>query len=87
GKEATTRDGDDALQQRLSISKPVMRQAKALEVCFMNSKGFGGNNASGVVLSPRIAEKMLRKRHGQAAFAAYVEWREQTRAAAQSYVL
>ena len=55
-----------------------MRQDKPLEVCFINSKGFGGNNASGVVLSPRIAEKMLRKRHGQAAFAAYVEKREQT---------
>lgn len=56
-----------------------MRQDKPLEVCFINSKGFGGNNASGVVLSPRIAEKMLRKRHGQAAFAAYVEARADPR--------
>ncbi len=76
---------DDVRQQRLSISNRDMRQDKPLEVCFINSKGFGGNNASGVVLSPRIAEKMLRKRHGQAAFAAYVEKREQTRAAARAY--
>ncbi|MBG7316658.1 beta-ketoacyl synthase [Pseudomonas aeruginosa] len=76
---------DDVHQQRLSISNRDMRQDKPLEVCFINSKGFGGNNASGVVLSPRIAEKMLRKRHGQAAFAAYVEKREQTRAAARAY--
>ena len=46
---------DDVHQQRLSISNRDMRQDKPLEVCFINSKGFGGNNASGVVLSPRIA--------------------------------
>ncbi|MEE4465056.1 beta-ketoacyl synthase, partial [Azotobacter chroococcum] len=50
-----------------------------------NSKGFGGNNATGVLLSPRITEKMLRKRHGEAAFADYCARREATREAARRY--
>ncbi|MNN83311.1 hypothetical protein D3C81_2003380 [compost metagenome] len=56
-----------------------------MDVCFINSKGFGGNNATGVVISPRLAEKMLKKRHGEAAFAAYSAKREQTRANAEEY--
>ncbi len=58
---------------------------QALDVCFINSKGFGGNNASAYVLAPRLVEKMLRKRHGEAAFADYSQRRELTRAAAADY--
>ncbi|MCP4752598.1 MAG: beta-ketoacyl synthase, partial [Proteobacteria bacterium] len=35
------------------------------EAAFINSKGFGGNNATGVVLSPKITSKMLEKKHGR----------------------
>jgi len=59
--------------------------AGALDVCFLNSKGFGGNNASGYVLSPRVVDNMLRKRYGEAAFLAYCQRREKTRASAQRY--
>ncbi|MDM8349141.1 beta-ketoacyl synthase [Pseudomonas sp. sp1636] len=77
---------DDVFQQHLSIAT-VDRQLgqQALDVCFINSKGFGGNNASALVLAPHVVERMLRKRHGEAAFAAYCARREQTRAAAQEY--
>ena len=51
----------------------------------INSKGFGGNNASALLLAPHVAERMLRKRHGEAAFAAYLQRRETTRNAAQAY--
>ena len=77
---------EDVHQQHLSIAT-VDRQVgeQALDVCFINSKGFGGNNASAVVLAPHVVERMLRKRHGEEAFAAYCARREQTRAAALQY--
>ncbi|MBM7063173.1 beta-ketoacyl synthase [Pseudomonas sp. UL073] len=75
---------DDVFQDHLSLSTHDVPHAE-LDVCFVNSKGFGGNNASGVLLAPRVVEKMLRKRHGEAAFASYQAKREATRAAAQAY--
>lgn len=77
---------DDVFQDHLSIStQDRSLQPQQLEACFINSKGFGGNNASAVVLAPHVAERMLRKRHGEAVFADYVKRREVTRAAAQAY--
>lgn len=75
---------DDVHKDRIALSNKDRRRDD-LDVCFINSKGFGGNNATGVLLSPRLAEKMLRKRHGASAFDAYQARREQTRAAAQRY--
>ena len=74
----------DVHQQHLSISN-VDRHDQRMDVCFINSKGFGGNNASAVVLAPHVVERMLRKRHGESAFSAYQQRREQTRANAQAY--
>jgi acetoacetyl-[acyl-carrier protein] synthase len=77
---------DDVQQQHLSIATEDRQLgSEALDVCFINSKGFGGNNASALVLAPHVVDKMLRKRHGTAAFDAYCTRREQTRAAAQEY--
>ncbi|MEN0107850.1 MAG: beta-ketoacyl synthase [Pseudomonas sp.] len=76
----------DVHQQHLAIATQDRTVgAEQLDVCFINSKGFGGNNASGVILAPHVAERMLKKRHGEAAFAAYTSRREQTRANAQAY--
>lgn len=77
---------EDVHQQHLSIAtKDRQVGEQALDVCFINSKGFGGNNASAVVLAPHVVERMLHKRHGEEAFAAYCARREQTRAAALQY--
>ena len=77
---------EDVHQQHLSFATADRQLGQqALDVCFLNSKGFGGNNASGVVLAPHVVERMLRKRHGEAAFDAYCTRREQTRAAALAY--
>jgi acetoacetyl-[acyl-carrier protein] synthase len=77
---------EDVYQQHLSFATHDRRvDPQALEVCFINSKGFGGNNASALVLAPQVVERMLRKRYGEAAFAAYCARREQTRAAAREY--
>lgn len=38
--------------------------ADGIDATIINSKGFGGNNASASILSPHITRKMLLKRHG-----------------------
>ena len=77
---------DDVHQQRLLIStSDIDRSQLPLEVGFINSKGFGGNNASAVVLAPTVVERMLKKRYGAEAFEAWQQRREQTRAAAEAY--
>jgi acetoacetyl-[acyl-carrier protein] synthase len=75
---------DDVHRKHLSISTQD-RHDQRPEVCIINSKGFGGNNASGVLLAPHVVERMLRKRHGEEAFGAYIERRENTRRAARAY--
>ncbi len=55
------------------------------QIAFLNSKGFGGNNATACVVAPALAEKWLQKRHGKAAFLAYQTRREQVLAAACDY--
>ncbi|MBP1132040.1 acetoacetyl-[acyl-carrier protein] synthase [Serratia sp. PL17] len=47
------------------------------QIAFINSKGFGGNNASAVVYSPQLTAQWLRKRHGEQAFADYQQRRRQ----------
>ncbi|MGI3129264.1 beta-ketoacyl synthase [Halopseudomonas pachastrellae] len=77
---------EDVHQQRLLIStRDIDRSQLPLEVGFINSKGFGGNNASAVVLAPTVVERMLKKRYGAEAFEAWQQRREQTRAAAEAY--
>jgi acetoacetyl-[acyl-carrier protein] synthase len=57
----------------------------AMDLAVLNSKGFGGNNASAAVLSPTVSEKMLRGRHGNAAWTAYLDKREAAVEKAQAY--
>lgn len=67
---------DDVYDQRLRIgSRPVDVGVDNLDVCFVNSKGFGGNNASAPVLSPKIVEKMLAHRYGEATYGSYLDRR------------
>jgi acetoacetyl-[acyl-carrier protein] synthase len=55
-----------------------------MEVAFINSKGFGGNNATAVVLSAEKANSMLANRYSDG-FPEYLEKREKTRAEAAKY--
>ena len=84
GLKTIDRVADDVHRQHLSLETRD-RAVAGLEVCFINSKGFGGNNATGVLLAPQVVERMLRKRHGDAAFSAWQAKREATRAAAATY--
>jgi acetoacetyl-[acyl-carrier protein] synthase len=38
---------------------------ESIDSSFINSKGFGGNNATAAILSPFVVKEMLSKRHGK----------------------
>lgn len=84
GLKTIDKVADDVHRQHLSLATHD-REVEGMQVCFINSKGFGGNNATGVVLAPQVVERMLRKRHGESAFAAWQAKRATTRAAAEQY--
>jgi acetoacetyl-[acyl-carrier protein] synthase len=77
---------DDVHDQRLSISNRDRDLSDNLpEVAFLNSKGFGGNNASAAVLAPQVVEKMLRKRHGDKSYRQYQGRNEAVTEVAEQY--
>ena len=58
------------LMDHLSIQKD------SLQAVIINSKGFGGNNASSLVLSPQQTLKMLNQRYGQQVLSSYMKKNE-----------
>ncbi|HTF94782.1 MAG TPA: beta-ketoacyl synthase [Cellvibrio sp.] len=78
---------DDVFADRLQISVKDVTAAEPLDVAFLNSKGFGGNNATASIFAPHVAERMLTRRYGAKAMARYYDKREQVRASAQAYDL
>ncbi|MFO7646930.1 beta-ketoacyl synthase, partial [Halomonas campaniensis] len=74
---------DDVHAEHLRLSRDPLRFAA--DAAFINAKGFGGNNATGVVLSPGVTERLLVQRHGETAVAAWQARREATREAAADY--
>ncbi|HBN61957.1 MAG TPA: beta-ketoacyl synthase, partial [Halomonas sp.] len=75
---------DDVYAERLRFF--TTPQAFTADAAFINAKGFGGNNATGVVLSPEVTERLLTKRHGSAAIEAWKGRREAVRANAAAYL-
>jgi len=79
---------DDVLAERLNISTTdIDKGAGNVDVAFLNSKGFGGNNATATVLSPQIVNSMLSKRYSAKDITAYESRREQVREKANAYNL
>ncbi len=77
---------DDVVAARLQISMTdIDRQNNPLDVAFLNSKGFGGNNATASVLAPHIVESMLTRRYGAESFAAYNQLRKNAVSQAAAY--
>ena len=56
-----------------------------MQAAFINSKGFGGNNATAAILSPFVTETMLTKRYGLAAMRTYKARQETVAAATKAY--
>lgn len=58
---------------------------KDVDAVFVNSKGFGGNNATGLFLAPDLTRRMLATKHGQRAMAAYNDRNDAVRERALAY--
>ena len=56
-----------------------------MDVAFINSKGFGGNNATATVFSPNVSLAMLTKRYGAETMAEYQEKLNKVEQAQQQY--
>ncbi len=58
---------------------------EGMDAVLINSKGFGGNNATASVLAPHIALQMLTRKHGVAAMKDYQKRNEAVKAHLQGY--
>jgi acetoacetyl-[acyl-carrier protein] synthase len=77
---------DDVQRSHLAFSQThVQIDPQKLDAAFINSKGFGGNNATGLAFSPHVTLKMLRQKHGEKALAYYLEKNRQVVEKAESY--
>ena len=76
---------DDVYQERLNIPLTDLDCGPdQLKACFINAKGFGGNNATGVVFSAAQAQAMVAKRYSHL-WTDYCRRREAVREAAHRY--
>jgi acetoacetyl-[acyl-carrier protein] synthase len=76
----------DVHQKHLRFSMAhVQIDPAAMDAAFINSKGFGGNNATALVLSPTVTRQMLERKHGAAAMTAYRRRNESVRAQLVDY--
>ena len=85
GIKTVDRLADDLFVERLSIVLEDTPLEDRAEIGFLNSKGFGGNNATGVVIAPTTTEAMLTRRHGEQAMTAYRQRREAVEQSALDY--
>ena len=77
---------DDVAQANLHFPmQDEERDSTEMRGAFVNSKGFGGNNATGFFMSPQQTEQMLEKRYGKQAYAAAQTRQETTLVKAHEY--
>lgn len=77
---------DDVAQDRLQFNKTHTEiDPGELQYTILNSKGFGGNNASATVLSPGVVSKMLQKRYSSSDWTAWQSANEAVREKQQAY--
>ena len=77
---------EDVEQSNLHLPMEHVEHAPdAMKGAFINSKGFGGNNATGLFLSPFQTRAMLEQRWGKKAYNAFCAKQEQAETNAQDY--
>ncbi len=76
---------EDVLDERLNIPINDMPVASALDIAFLNSKGFGGNNATACVLSPRQTYRMLKARYGEQKITEHMRRNEAVKESSAAY--
>ncbi len=85
GIKTTQAIAADVHREHLDIVLKDTDLSDRADIGFLNSKGFGGNNATGAILSPTVALRMLEKRHGAATMQDYRRRLDATREAAAAY--
>ncbi|MFY8297602.1 beta-ketoacyl synthase [Pseudoalteromonas sp. SS15] len=75
---------DDVHAEHLDIRNEHYECAP-MDVAFINSKGFGGNNATATVFSPNFTNKLLAKRYSEAQLNSYQAKLEKTKLAQADY--
>ncbi|TQV72953.1 beta-ketoacyl synthase [Aliikangiella marina] len=88
GIKTTHKLADDVYDSNLEFClehKAVGEKGIDMNAVVLNSKGFGGNNASGLILSPHVTMKMLEKKYGNEALSAYREKNQAVVAKAKAY--
>ncbi len=77
---------DDVYDSNLHLPmRHVEIDPTAMPGALINSKGFGGNNATGLFLSPLFSRGMLERRWGRAAFVDYLKRNEAVRESRAAY--
>ena len=77
---------DDVFDSNLNLAMQHTEiDPSAMPAAFVNSKGFGGNNATGLFLSPDQTREMLTQRWGRAAMTAHENTNESIQEAASAY--
>ncbi|SES98134.1 beta-ketoacyl synthase [Thalassotalea agarivorans] len=74
----------DVYDQHLNIALDHW-QCPDMDVAFINSKGFGGNNATAPMLSGKVVSQMLAKRYSEQALSDYAVKLEKTQAQRMAY--
>jgi acetoacetyl-[acyl-carrier protein] synthase len=77
---------DDVSKERLEfLTEHRNIGVKNIDATIINSKGFGGNNASASILAPHVAEKMMKQRHGKKVLGEYYKRHEEVAEATRQY--
>jgi len=79
---------DDVYTSNLNICMDhlqVGEKGEDMKAALLNSKGFGGNNATGLILSPQTTLEMLTNKYGEEAIAEYKAKNQTIKEAAYKY--
>lgn len=77
---------DDVHNSQLNIlTEHLDVGTEGMDVAILNSKGFGGNNASACILAPHVTRKMLAKKHGSKALDDYAKRNEAVKQKSREY--
>ena len=83
GIKTTEKIADDVVDENLEIL--LKDKQTKVDVAFLNTKGFGGNNATASIIAPHIVDQMLEKRYGADEITSYQTKREAVRKLAAEY--
>ena len=75
---------DDVHAERLDI-RTEHYKCDDMDIAFINSKGFGGNNATATVIAPSVTMQMLSKRHGEQIMSDYAKANKSVQSAQAEY--